>query len=123
MNTWTPEAGVKHDAGKPPMSLLDRHALEQIAQVLAFGARKYKADNWRGGIKHRRLIDAAMRHLLAIADGEDIDPESGLPHAAHLGCCTMFLLWMQKNRPDLDDRFKPQVTSESNQDELRIRAG
>jgi hypothetical protein len=93
------------------MSLLDRSALEEIAQVLAFGASKYGPDNWRGGIKHRRLIDAALRHLLAISDGEDVDPESGLPHAAHLGCCVMFLLWMQKNRSDLDDRFK-QVTQE-----------
>jgi hypothetical protein len=103
----TNEYGIKNDAGKPPLSLLDRHALEQIAQVLAFGAEKYNPDNWRGGIRHRRLIDAALRHLLAIADGEDIDPESGLLHAAHLGCCTMFLLWMQANRPDLDDRYKP----------------
>lgn len=104
------ETGQKFDAGKPPMSLLDRYALEQIAQVLAFGANKYNADNWRGGIRHRRLIDAALRHLLAISDGEDIDPESGLPHAAHLGCCVMFLLWMQKHRPDLDDRFHHDTT-------------
>lgn len=100
-----PASGLKYDSGKPPVSLLDRYALEQIARVLGFGAKKYAADNWRGGIKHRRLIDAALRHLLAISDGEDTDPESGLPHAAHAGCCIMFLLWMQKNRPDLDDRW------------------
>lgn len=109
-NDWT-EAGVKFDAGKPPMSLLDRYALEQTALVLAFGASKYQPHNWRGGIKHRRLIDAALRHLLAISDGEDTDPESGLPHAAHAMCCLQFLLWMQKHRPDLDDRYH-HVTTE-----------
>lgn len=96
--------GVKFDAGKAPMSLLDRTALEQIAQVMAFGAQKYGRDNWRGGIQMTRLLDAAMRHLYAYADGETNDPESGLSHLAHAGCCVMFALNMAASRPDLDDR-------------------
>lgn len=97
---------MKHDQGKAPMSLLDRHALEQIAAVLGFGAKKYAAHNWRGGIAYSRLLDAALRHLMAFADGEDLDPESGLPHVAHAGCCIMFLLGMMNTRADLDDRYK-----------------
>ncbi len=112
MLNWT-ETGVKLDAGKPPMSLLDSYALEQIALVLAFGAGKYDRHNWRGGIRFSRLIDAALRHLLVFNNGEDNDPESGLPHLAHAGCCIMFALWMSKHRGDLDDRFNP-VTQESN---------
>jgi len=104
-DSWT-EAGQKFDSEKPPVDLLDTYALEQTALVLAFGARKYAAHNWRGGIRFSRLIGAAMRHLMAINRGEDIDPESGLPHAAHAACCVMFLLWMMHNRPDLDDRWK-----------------
>jgi hypothetical protein len=100
-------SGEKHDAGKPGMHLLDRHALEEIARVLDFGAQKYAAHNWRGGIAYSRLVAAALRHLHAFNDGEDADPESGLSHLAHLGCCVMFLLNMQKTRPDLDDRHKP----------------
>jgi hypothetical protein len=99
--------GLKYDGEKPRMDLLDRHALEEIARVLGFGAAKYKAHNWREGIAYSRLIAAALRHLHAFNDGEDIDPESGLSHLAHLGCCVMFLLGMQKARPDLDDRYKP----------------
>jgi hypothetical protein len=98
--------GLKHDQGKAPMSLIDRHALEQIASVLGFGAQKYAAHNWRGGIAYSRLLDAAMRHLYAFADGEDLDPESGLPHVAHAGCCIVFLLGMMNARPDMDDRYK-----------------
>lgn len=97
-------SGRKDDQDKPPMSLLDRFALEQIAKVLQFGAKKYAKHNWRKGLEFSRLLDAALRHILAFADGEDNDPESGLSHIAHAGCCIMFLLWMQKNRPDLDDR-------------------
>jgi hypothetical protein len=43
---------VKADQGKAPMSLLDRKWLEVAAQVLAFGAKKYAAHNWRKGMIH-----------------------------------------------------------------------
>lgn len=107
MNDALKETGLKADAEKPPVELLDPYALEQIALVLKFGALKYHEHNWRGGIRFTRLLGAAMRHTLAILRGEDNDPESGLPHAAHLACCAVFLIWMMKNRPDLDDRWKP----------------
>ncbi len=100
------EGGTKHDGGKPPMSLLDRQWLEGTAKVLAFGAQKYAAHNWRAGIAYSRLSDAALRHLMAFIDGEDIDLESGLSHLYHASCCLMFLSNMSETRPDLDDRYK-----------------
>lgn len=104
VNDWT--KGVKFDGAKPRMDLLDPEFLEHVAQVLTFGAQKYDAHNWRQGITVSRLIGAAYRHLGAINKGEDLDPESGLPHAAHLGCCVMFLDWHLTHRPELDDRYK-----------------
>ncbi len=102
--------GVKFDQAKPRMDLLDPEFLEHVAQVLTFGAEKYAAHNWRNGINFSRLIAASYRHLGAINRGEDIDPESGLPHSAHLGCCIMFLDWMATHRRDLDDRWKNSET-------------
>lgn len=99
--------GVKHDQEKIQVELLDPLALEGLAKVLTFGAKKYAAHNWRGGFKWSRLIGALFRHGFAILRGEDNDPESGLPHIDHLGCCWMFLSNMMKTRPDLDDRWKP----------------
>lgn len=101
------EAGIKYDQEKPRVDLLDPLALEGLAAVLGFGAKKYAAHNWRGGISYSRLIGAALRHLFAILHGEDNDPESGYPHVDHLGCCWMFLSNMMKTRKDLDDRWKP----------------
>ncbi len=101
------EQGIKHDGEKLPLQLLDPLALEGVAAVLAFGARKYAAENWRGGISYKRLLGAILRHTFAIIRGEDNDPESGLPHVDHLGCTVMFLSWHMKVRPDLDDRWKP----------------
>lgn len=109
-NNWNqdnPNIGIKHDAGKPRMDLLDSEAMEGLASVLTFGANKYSPDNWRGGMPYRRLVAACFRHLFAFLKGEDNDPESGLPHVDHAACCLMFLSWMIRNRKDLDDRYKP----------------
>lgn len=98
--------GIKHDQEKPRLDLLPYEALEQVAKVLTFGASKYGKANWSNGIEHSRLLAAAMRHLGKYSEGENVDPESGLPHIAHATCNLVFLLWMSKNRPDLDDRWE-----------------
>lgn len=95
--------GLKYDDNKPRMDLLDSQALEGLASVLTFGARKYAAHNWRNGISNSRLVAAMLRHIFAIMRGEYVDPESGLPHVDHVGCCWMFLSNNMKNRPDLND--------------------
>lgn len=98
--------GIKHDQNKLRMELLDSLALEGLAAVLTFGAKKYAADNWRGGISYRRVLGALLRHTFAILRNEDTDSESGLPHIDHIGCCWMFLSHFMKTRPELDDRFR-----------------
>lgn len=99
-----PATGVKHDREKPPMALIPRAAMEAEAHVLAFGKAKYGAWNWAGGMEWSRLLDAALRHIYAYADGETNDPESGLNHLAHARCCLGFLLDYVESHPQLDDR-------------------
>lgn len=106
LTTSEKSTGLKYDAEKVRVDLLDPEWLEQVGSVLTFGARKYAAHNWRGGISYSRLIGACLRHVFAILRGEDTDPESGLPHSAHASCCLMFLSWMMTHRKDLDDRWK-----------------
>lgn len=101
--------GLKNDGGKPELSMIDREAACQLARVLEFGKGKYARDNWRGGIQWTRVIDAILRHAFAIADGEDIDPESGMLHSAHVMCNAMFLTNFYKNHRELDDRTKPKT--------------
>lgn len=101
-----PVTGMKFDDNKSRVDLIDPEFLEGLGNVLRFGANKYTAHNWRGGIKYSRLLGAALRHLLALAKREDTDPESGLGHVFHVACCIMFLSWHLKHKPELDDRFK-----------------
>ena len=100
------QGGTKHDQNKPRMDLLCPSFTRGVAEVLTFGAKKYAPNNWRKGIEYSRIIGAIHRHLASIQEGEDIDPESGLPHIYHIGCNAQFLGWMMKERPDLDDRWK-----------------
>jgi len=96
---------VKFDAGKPPLGLISRTALEEEAKVMAFGAQKYGRDNWRKGMDFSRLGDAALRHVYAFMDGEDVDQETGLSHLAHARCCLAFLLEFEGKRIGKDDRY------------------
>lgn len=96
--------GTKHDGGKEPLDLIPYDSLVEIAKVLNFGAGKYQPFNWAKGIEYRRLLSATMRHVYQFNNGEDADIESGHSHLAHAACCLLFLLWMEKHRPDLDDR-------------------
>lgn len=96
---------VKFDTTKNPLDLLSPVALEGVGLVLAYGAQKYSAHNWRKGMAWSRLIGAALRHLLAFTRGENLDPESGLPHLDHAACCLMFLSEYQKARLGTDDRW------------------
>lgn len=100
-------SAIKQDSEKPRLELLSSIALTEIAKVLTFGAKKYDDHNWRQGFKWSRLLGAALRHLFAFIGGEDKDPETGLSHLAHLGCCVLFLLEHEVTHKDLDDRYKP----------------
>ena len=100
--------GTKLDTKKVPMQLLSPIALAATAKVLAFGAAKpeYGPNNWRKGLEWDRLNGAILRHLSAFMVGEDLDPETGLPHIDHVACEVMFLQELYRTRKDLDNRHK-----------------
>jgi hypothetical protein len=96
--------GRKDDSGKTPWHLMPPDALNQIAQVLEFGANKYGDRNWEKGMHWSRPFSALMRHMWAWWRGEDRDPETGLSHLAHAGCCILFLLSYEGRAHGTDDR-------------------
>ena len=98
------EEGVKHDNNKPRYDLIPADALASMVDVLTFGADKYGDRNWEKGMAWTRLFAASMRHLWAWMRGEDLDPETGLPHTAHAMCCCMFLTSYMLRKDKHDDR-------------------
>jgi hypothetical protein len=99
------EAGIKYDNGKAPISLIPVEAILAEAQAFDYGAKKYAKHNFRLGMDHTRVLDAAMRHILAIVAGEDTDPESGLPHYAHARACLGMYAYFVTNNAGTDDRY------------------
>ena len=89
--------GLKFDADKLDYTLVPWSGLEEIVKVLEFGAKKYARNNWRAVPNHKqRYLAAALRHLVAYNQDEELDPETGLSHLAHAGCCLLFLLAKEK---------------------------
>jgi hypothetical protein len=89
--------GTKLDEGKASWSLLPFGPVKDIVAVLDYGAKKYAPDNWKQVENPRkRYFNATMRHLTAWWEGERNDPESGLTHLAHAGCCLLFLAAFDK---------------------------
>ncbi len=97
--------GLRFNEGKLKWSLISWRALEPLVKVLMFGAKKYAAHNWKKGVKYTETCESLQRHMNAFLEGEDIDPESELPHVGHILCNAMFLSYMYQVRPDMDDRY------------------
>ncbi len=95
------------EKGRKPQQLgaLDPRSLLEIAEVAGWGAdQKYSRYNMMRGYDWSLCFDALCRHLLLFWDGEDLDPESGLPHIAHVAWHATTLLTFMRRHPELDDR-------------------
>lgn len=99
--------------GKPHFEHLSdvEEGIKALCAVLEFGKTKYSRNNWRKGQNYMRVLASLLRHVFAIARGEDIDPESGKPHTGHIMCNAAFLEHYRVYRDrylkadiDLDDR-------------------
>lgn len=90
------EKGVKLDDNKPRLDLVlggFSTALWGVGLVGTFGADKYTDNGWQeveNGIE--RYSSALLRHYLNYKNGEEDDPESNLPHLAHLAWNALAIL-------------------------------
>lgn len=80
-------------AGKLPLHLIPGSALGWLSLSFLEGALKYGKYNWRvAGVRASIYADAAERHLRKWLDGEDSDPETGVPHLASImACCAIIM--------------------------------
>ena len=74
---------------------------------MKLGADKYGPFNWRSKpVKAKTYVDAAIRHLLQWADGEELDEQSRASHLAHARACCGIILDAQTQGNLIDDRHK-----------------
>ena len=101
--------GKKYDSGKSMVGTLCRvfpRALLGVGQCIEFGTHKYpNPKNWslvEDGLN--RYTDSLMRHLLKMFAGQEIDPETNLPHIFHV-CWNALAIaeFYIKDHPDLKE--------------------
>jgi hypothetical protein len=97
----------KQDVGakKAPLELVPPVLMIAASAALANGAEKYGAYNYReAGVKASIYYAAALRHLSAWWDGEEIAEDSGVDHLAHVAACIAILLDTKSIGRMVDDR-------------------
>lgn len=106
VNSQEKGSGARYNDTKPDFSLLPLVTLVDEIRVWEHGKRKYAAWNWAKGMDWEIPFACAMRHMMAWQAGEDLDPESGLPHLAHAMCNLRMLTLYSKTYPEGDTREK-----------------
>ena len=96
--------------GKPRVGDLDPGFWLAMGKVMTQGLTKYPNDpdgmpNWWKGGSFREFCASIQRLIAWLTDGENLDPESGLPHAAHIAVDAMFLWSWITREVGQDDRL------------------
>lgn len=90
---------------KVPFSTVPTPIIAEIGLAMLEGACKYGRHNYRAiGVRTSVYYDAALRHLTAFWEGEDIDPDSNLPHIVKAMACLAVLRDSQLIGNVVDDR-------------------
>lgn len=94
---------------KVPFHYFPMTVLAEASVGMLEGGLKYGAHNYRNtAIFASTYADAAMRHILSAWEGEDIDPDSGLPHIVKAICSLAVWRDAEINGKLVDDRpLKP----------------
>lgn len=100
-----PKTGGAKGQKLPQLGGLDPAALLELAKVAGAGAKKYERFNYAKGYAWSLSYDALFRHVLAFLNGEDNDPDDGLPHMAHAAWHCLALLTFSLRGRGTDDRF------------------
>lgn len=117
------EGALRYDSNKLQLELISPIAMEGLAGILTFGAKKYAAHNWRKGMAWSRALGSLKRHLNEFEKGIDYDRDdncegckngsclnhTGLLHIDQVLCNAMFLSEYARTHKELDDRHKVTV--------------
>lgn len=88
------------------LDLIPTGPLLELSRAFARGAEKYEDYGYlHETAEYRRYQAALMRHVLAWAAGENLDPESGVHHLAHAAANCFMLMALQERNLGVDDRL------------------
>lgn len=75
-------------AKKVPLEVVPDSAVVALALAFTEGALKYGRYNWRvAGVRASTYRSALQRHIASWWNGENVDPDTGVPHLANAMAC------------------------------------
>jgi len=100
-------------SNKLPLSVVPTSTKAYLALGHSEGHLKYGFINWReAGIRARIYIDALYRHIDKWMEGEEEDPETGVPHLANAITCLSIIIDAKESGQLIDDRPKSAPVAE-----------
>lgn len=82
--------------GKRRWRLVPFDMMDEVIAVFEWGAEDRGRDNWKECNDPDTYWEAAQRHISAYASGETNDIITGRHHLAHVVCCCLFQMWLDK---------------------------
>lgn len=102
----TSSTGASKGTKEERFDLIPVPALTYLARLYGKGAVKYAAHNWRLGYDWSKSYSAAQRHMNSFWAGENIDPETQVPHVINAAFHMFALATYITEHPEFDDRFE-----------------
>jgi hypothetical protein len=119
VNSQEKGSAARYNSGKPDFSLIPLCTLEDEARVWEYGAKKYAPMNWAKGMPWSAPLASMMRHMAAWQQGQDLDPETGLPHLAHAMCNLRMLTLYSRTFKEGDDRPTQWIGTKNEQSDAK----
>ena len=85
--------------GKPDLSINLGPLGARMAEVVKVGDEKHGPGSWRS-LDSGQFLEAASRHLSALRQGEDTDPESGESHWAHVAVNALYAFHVKQHEEE-----------------------
>lgn len=104
----------RYNSNKVDYTLIPTAARKEEARAWMRGEIKYDRNNWKklwGGETIIECMKSLLRHTTALEEGETIDPETGVSHAALIRCNAGMMIEHQSREGMLlsDDEFNKRL--------------
>lgn len=95
-------------AKKSPLALVPPALIIGAAEAMQNGAEKYGPYNWRDyPVQYVTYLEAQLRHIYALLDGEDLAPDTLIHHQKHVVAGGAIILDSMGLGTLIDNRPKP----------------
>lgn len=88
---------MKNSKNKTRWNIVPFEIIEQIAEILTYGAERYGDNTWKN-VDKKLWYDAMMRHVAEYSKGKKYnDKDWNHHHLMHAICNAMFIVYIEQN--------------------------